>query len=224
MDYGFRRNAREKRMKLYTYFRSTAAYRVRIALNLKNIEHELVAVNLLAGEEQKAPYIEINPQRLVPAFEHDGKILYQSMAILEYLEEDYPEPSLLPDDSAERADVRALANVIACDIHPLNNLRVLKYLAGTLEVDEQAKLAWYHHWVCEGFDAIETRLAKTSNGRFCFGDQPGLADVMLIPQVFNAHRFEVDMAAYPTISSIDRHCLSLDAFSRAAPENQPDAD
>lgn len=210
-------------IKLYGYFRSTAAYRVRIALNLKNLEHELASVNLLSGEEQQAPFSEINPQKLVPVLEHDGRILYQSMAILEYLEENYPEPALLPADSAARADVRALANVIACDIHPLNNLRVLKYLSGPLGIAEESKLAWYHHWLAEGFDAIESRLAKTSDGRFCFGNTPGLADVMLIPQVFNAFRFELDMSPYPTIASINDHCLALDAFAHAAPENQPDA-
>jgi maleylacetoacetate isomerase len=210
-------------IKLYTYFRSTAAYRVRIALNLKNIEHELISVNLLGGEEQQAPFTEINPQKLLPVLDHDGRILYQSMAILEYLEEKYAEPALLPADSVARAEVRALANVIACDIHPLNNLRVLKYLGGTLEVDEEARLAWYHQWLREGFDAFETRLASTSNGQFCLGDEPGLADVMLIPQVYNAFRFDFDMTPYPKISSINLHCLKLEAFSRAAPENQPDA-
>ena len=210
-------------IRLYTYFRSTAAYRVRIALNLKNIEHEQASVNLLSGEEQQAPFSEINPQKLVPVLDHDGKILYQSMAILEYLEEIYPQPALLPADGTARAEVRALANVIACDIHPLNNLRVLKYLGEDLDIDEKDRLKWYHHWLAEGFDAIETRLANTSNGQFCFGNSPGLADVMLIPQVFNAFRFELDMSPYPTIGSINRHCLALEAFSRAAPENQPDA-
>ena len=210
-------------IKLYTFFRSTAAYRVRIALNLKNIDHQLVSVNLLSGEERQAPFSEINPQKLVPVLEHDGKILYQSMAILEYLEEKYPEPALLPADSLARAEARALANVIACDIHPLNNLRVLQYLTDTLEIDEEARLAWYHQWLGEGFDAIETRLAGTCNGRFCFGDEPGLADVMLIPQVYNAFRFDLDMAPYPTIARINAHCLELEAFSRAAPQNQPDA-
>jgi len=209
---------------LYTYWRSTAAYRVRIALNLKNIEYRQTSVNLLTGEEQQAAYAAVNPQKLVPALEIDGRVLYQSMAIIEYLEETRAEPPLLPADSAARAEVRALANVIACDIHPLNNTRVIKYLAAPLGAGDDARQAWYHHWVREGFDAIETRLAGGSDGRFCFGDAPGLADVMLIPQVFNAHRFEVDMTPYPTIASINAHCLELDAFSRAAPENQPDAD
>ncbi len=210
-------------IRLFSYHRSSAAYRVRIALHLKTIEHELQFVNLLKGEEQRAPYAELNPQKLVPALEHDGRLLYQSMAILEYLEETFPEPALLPADGCARVEVRALCNVIACDIHPLNNLRVLKYLAGELEIDEDAKLTWYRHWVAEGFHAIEARLRVSSNGDFCFGDGPGLADVLLIPQVYNARRFELDMTLFPLIEGIDRHCLGIDAFARAAPENQPDA-
>ncbi len=210
-------------IKLYSYFRSSAAYRVRIALNLKQIEHELEFVNLLTAEEQQAPYAELNPQKLVPVLKHDGQVFYQSMAILEYLEETFPEPALLPADSAARAEVRALANVIACDIHPLNNLRVLKYLVSELDTAEADKLSWYRHWVALGFDAIEKRFGASSNGRFCLGDIPGMADVVLIPQVYNARRFELDMAPYPLIESIDKHCLQIEAFSRAAPENQPDA-
>lgn len=209
-------------IKLYSYFRSSAAYRVRIALNLKHIEHRLEFVNLLEAEEQQAIYAELNPQKLVPILEHDEYLLYQSMAILEYLEETFPEPALLPFDSALRAEVRALANVIACDIHPLNNLRVLKYLSEDLDIGEEEKLRWYRHWVAQGFDAIEKRLAAFSDGRFCFGDTPGMADAVLIPQVYNARRFELDMRPYPLIESIDEHCLQIEAFRSAAPENQPD--
>lgn len=210
-------------IKLYSYFRSSAAYRVRIALNLKQIDYELEFVNLLKAEEQQALYAELNPQKLVPVLEHDERMLYQSMAILEYLEETFPEPALLPSDSALRAEVRALSNVIACDIHPLNNTRVIKYLAGELEVGEEAKLQWYRHWVAEGFAAIEKRLEVFSEGRFCFGNAPGMADALLIPQIYNARRFELDMTPYPLIESIDRHCLQIEAFTLAAPENQPDA-
>lgn len=210
--------------RLYSYWRSTAAYRVRIALNLKHIEHAIENVDLLAGEEQKPDYAAVNPQKLVPALEIDGRVLYQSMAIIEYLEENYAEPALLPADSALRAEVRALANVIACDIHPLNNTRVIRYLEQPLGIEETERMAWYHHWVSEGFDAIEIRLAGSSGGHFCFGDTPGLADVLLVPQVFNAHRSGLDMTPYPTIAGINRHCLGLDAFARAAPENQPGAE
>ena len=210
-------------IRLYSYFRSSAAYRVRIALNLKRIEHELEIIDLLKAEEQQAIYAELNPQKLVPVLEHDERLLYQSMAILEYLEEIFPEPALLPSANALRAEVRALANVIACDIHPLNNLRVLNYLVDELDTSEQDKLTWYHHWVAEGFAAIEKRLEAFSDGRFCFGDSPGLGDVLLIPQVYNARRFEFDLSHFPLIDSIDRHCLQIGAFSRAAPENQPDA-
>lgn len=210
-------------IKLYSYFRSSAAYRVRIALNLKQVEHELEFVNLLTAEEQQPPYAELNPQKLVPVLEHHGQVFYQSMAILEYLEETFPDPALLPADSVARAELRALANVIACDIHPLNNLRVLKYLVSELDTAETDKLTWYRHWIAEGFDAIEKKLAPDSNGRFCFGDAPSIADAVLIPQVYNARRYELDLAPYPLIESIDKHCLQIEAFAQAAPENQPDA-
>jgi len=210
-------------IKLYSYYRSSAAYRVRIALNLKGIDYQLQALNLLTGEEKQAPYTELNPQGLVPILEHDGRQISQSMAILEYLEERYPDPRLLPRDASERAWVRALANIVACDIHPVNNLRILKYLAQELGVEEKQKLEWYRHWVEQGFDALETHLLGTSNQQFCFGETPGLADVLLVPQVYNARRFEVDMDRYPVIAAIEQHCLSLPAFDRAVPENQPDA-
>ena len=208
---------------LYSYYRSSAAYRVRIALNLKEIDYRLETLNLLTGEEKAAPYAELNPQRLVPLLVHDGKPIFQSMAILEYLEECYPQSPLLPRGAADRAWVRALANIVACDIHPVNNLRILKYLAQELDVDEKQKVDWYRHWVEQGFDAIETHLLERSSQRFCLGDAPGLADAVLIPQVYNARRFGVNMDQYPVISAIEQHCLTLHAFDRAVPENQPDA-
>lgn len=208
---------------LYSYYRSSAAYRVRIALNLKGLEYELKTLDLLAGEEKSAPYSKLNPQKLVPLLEHDGQRLVQSMAILEYLEELCPHPPLLPENVAGRAHVRALANIVACDIHPLNNLRILKYMLEEFKIDSESKLSWYRHWVEQGFDALEIHLRDTSNHRYCFADTPGLADVLLIPQVYNARRFEVDMQSYPTIAAIEQHCLKLPAFERAIPENQPDA-
>ncbi len=210
-------------MKLYGYYRSSAAYRVRIALNLKGLSYQHHGVDLLNGEEQGVDYGAINPQRLVPVFEDNGQQYYQSMAILEYLEEAYPQVPILPADSADRARVRALANIIACDIHPLNNLRTLKYLAGEFGVDEANKLGWYRHWVSLGFEALEAHLQNCSKGRYCFGDGPGMADILLIPQVYNAHRFEVDMKPFPLINAINTHCLSLQAFIDASPEEQPDA-
>jgi len=212
-------------MKLYGYFRSSAAYRVRIALNLKGIAWESVPVHLTreGGEQHKPDYVAINPQKLIPSIDDDGRVLTQSLAIVEYLDETRPEPPLLPADAAGRARVRALALAIACDIHPINNLRVLDYLTGTLGIGEDAKLNWYRHWVAEGFEAIERLLsAGAGTGRFCHGDAPGLADVCLVPQVFNARRFGLDLAPYPTITRIDAACLALDAFDRARPEKQPD--
>ena len=208
---------------LYSYYRSSAAYRVRIALNLKQIDYRQETLNLLTGEEKAEPYARLNPQKLVPLLVHDGQPIFQSMAILEYLEERYPQTPLLPREPSERAWVRALANIVACDIHPVNNLRILKYLAQELDVDEIQKLDWYRHWVEQGFDALEKHLEGRCNERYCFGDAPGLADVLLIPQVYNARRFEVDMQPYPIISAIDQHCLDLPEFERAIPENQPDA-
>lgn len=209
-------------LTLYSYCRSTAAYRVRIALNLKAIPHRLAYVNLLQGEEQQQAYRDINPQRLVPALDHDGRILTQSMAILEYLEETFPERPLLPADPALRAAARELCNVIACDIHPLNNLRVLKYLENELGADQDSRLRWYRHWVVDGFTAIEQRLADAA-GDFAGGDAPGLADALLVAQMFNARRFSIDTADFPTIERIEGRCLALEPFAEAAPENQADA-
>jgi maleylacetoacetate isomerase len=211
-------------LKLYGYWRSTAAYRVRIALNLKQVAYENIAVHLVkeGGEQHQPEYRSLNPQGLVPLLVDGSLKLNQSMAILEYLEEKYPSPALLPSDRNERAQVRALCHTIACDIHPLNNLRVLQYLGGTLGVDEQARNDWYHHWIRQGFDAIEAQLTKSA-GQYCFGDQLTLADLVLVPQVYNANRFAVDLTPYPTIRAINERCLAVRAFVDAAPESQPDA-
>ncbi|MDN3380359.1 MULTISPECIES: maleylacetoacetate isomerase [unclassified Pseudoalteromonas] len=208
-------------MKLYTYFRSSAAYRVRIALNLKEIEHELVAVNLLKSEQQSAEYLDKNPQGLLPALETNQGVLAQSMAILEYLEETYPQTPLLFGDTWQKAQIRNLCYAIACDIHPVDNLRVLKYLSTELGIDDEAKNAWYRYWVEVGFEKIE--LLLDAKYEYCVGDKPSLADVCLVPQVFNALRFNVDMTAYPKIAAIYERCNKLAAFSNAAPQNQPDA-
>ena len=215
-------------MKLYTYFRSSAAYRVRIALNLKGLPYESIPVHLVkdGGQQLQAAYSAKNPQKLVPALELDnGSILTQSLAIMEYLDEAYPTtPALLPTAAQARAHVRALALAIACDMHPVNNLRILQYLSGVMQVDDAAKNAWYQHWVQVGFDAIETMLANSPyTGSCCFGDSPTLADCCLVPQTYNAERFNVSMAAYPTIARIVAHCRSLPAFAQAAPEQQADA-
>ncbi|WP_435100687.1 maleylacetoacetate isomerase [Arhodomonas sp. AD133] len=211
-------------MRLYDYFRSTAAYRVRIALNVKGIDYESVPVNLRDGEQGGEGYAVVNPQHLVPVLEHEGRRLTQSLAICEYIDELQPSPALLPGDRAGRARVRAIAQSIACDIHPIDNLRVLKYLTGRLGVSEDDKLAWYHHWIHEGFRAIEATLADApETGTYCHGESVTLADVCLVPQVYNANRFEVDLSAYPTIRRINDACLALAPFDRARPERQPDA-
>jgi maleylpyruvate isomerase len=212
-------------MKLYSYFRSSAAYRVRIVLHLKGIDYETVPVNLIQSEQRGESYLERSPQGLVPALELDsGESLLQSLAICEYLDEQYPEPPLMPGDAVGRARVRALAQVIACDIHPLNNLRVLKYLTDHLHDAEENKLEWYRRWVHAGFQALERMLATSaSTGEFCHGDQPTLADVCLVPQVFNARRYDCDLAACPTVTRISANCEALPAFADAAPERQPDA-
>lgn len=215
-------------MKLYSYFRSSAAYRVRIALNLKGLDYDMVPVHLLrdGGEQLKAEYRAINANALVPSFVDGDLTLNQSLAIIEYLEEQYPQsPSLLPGDAAARAQIRALAQDIACDIHPIDNLRVLKYLKHTLAVSEEQKNAWYIHWVETGFAALEARLAaQPQPGKFMFGDVPTLADCCLVPQVYNANRFKIDMTRYPRIAAVNANCLALDAFQRATPEAQPDAE
>lgn len=207
-------------MELYSYFRSTAAYRVRIALNLKGIEYLLTPVNLLKDEQQSDWYLAVNPMGLVPALRlDDGTVLSQSTAILEWLEETSPELPLLPADPLQRSRIRALANIIACDIHPLNNLRVLQHLVGVLEVSEGAKKEWYHHWIQLGFGALEQQMA---DGAYTAGDGLSMADVYLVPQVFNALRFDMAMSPYPKIMSVYKRCNELDAFIKAHPDHQQD--
>ena len=218
-------------MELYSYFRSSAAYRVRIALNLKNIDYTIVPVHLIkGGGEQLAPaYRQLHPDALVPVLIDDtpaGKvILTQSLAIIEYLEETWPLSALLPQAPAARAYVRAIALGIACDIHPINNLRVLRYLKHELGVPDQAKDAWYRHWCEQGLAAIERMLVSRGlAGEFCHGDTPTLADCALVPQVFNAQRFDCDLTAMPTVLRIHSNCVARTAFARAAPALQPDAE
>lgn len=215
-------------MKLYTYWRSSAAYRVRIALNLKGVEYEDIPVHLVKGGGQHLgeKYGAINPQHLVPSLKDgDDKIFTQSLSVIEYLDEIYPDPALLPAKPEARAHVRSLAQQIACEIHPVNNLRVLKYLTDTFDVTPDQKTKWYRHWVAEGFEALEASLEKSNyTGTFCFGEKPGLADCCLIPQVYNAKRFDVPLEGCPVIRRITDACQKLPAFNKAAPENQSDAD
>lgn len=214
-------------MKLYTYFRSSAAYRVRIALNLKGLDYEAVPVHLLleGGRHLMDDYLAVNPSALVPALQDGDLTLTQSMAIIEYLEEVYPQAALLPQDAIGRARVRELAQIVACDIHPVNNLRVLKYLVKHLGQSEQAKTDWYRHWVIEGLRSLEAHLARNpGTGSFCHGDTPTMADCFLVPQVFNAKRFDIDVEAYPTIARINDLCADLPAFKAAHPSHQPDAE
>lgn len=213
-------------IQLYNYFRSSASYRVRIALNLKGLPFEYVPIHLLknGGQQHTADYQRINPAELVPTLVDGGHAIGQSLAIMEYLEETYPEPALLPRDVLGRARVRALAQAIACEIHPLNNLRVLQYLERDLKLDEATKATWYRHWITVGFTAVEAMLANNPHtGRFCHGDTPGLADCCLIPQIANSRRFDTPLDAFPTIRRIETACLALDAFAKAAPQVQPDA-
>lgn len=214
-------------MKLYTYFRSSAAYRVRIALHLKHLDYEAVPVHLVrnGGEQRQADYLVLNPAGLVPTLVDDGNVLQQSLAIIEYLDEVHPQPALLPGSPAERARIRAIAQAIACDIHPVNNLRVLRYLMHELGVNDAQKNAWYRHWIAIGLSAVESMLATDPRtGLFCHGDAPTLADCCLVPQVFNAQRFDCDLSAMPTVMGIVERCAALDAFQRAAPGQQPDAE
>jgi maleylpyruvate isomerase len=210
--------------KLYGYFRSSASYRVRIALNMKGLVYEQASIPLAKGVQYLPEFSDISPQNLVPVLERDGLRLYQSPAIIEYLEETFPQPALLPLEPAGRARVRSLAYISGCEIHPLNNTRVLNYLSQTLKLDDQQKDGWYRNWVGIGFTALEKRLAgEPETGRFCHGDTPGFADVFLVPQVANANRFKVDLQPFPTIRRINENCLALDAFIKALPQNQPDA-
>ncbi len=209
-------------MKLYTYFRSSASYRVRIAMNLKGIQYHSEGVSLLDASHKSATYLQTNPQGLLPALElGDGSVIAQSTAILEYLEETHPDPALLPADPLQRSRVRSLANHIACDIHPLNNLRVLHYLRDEMNADQPQLDQWYAQWVQRGFAAIETVLQE-GNGHVCFGERPGLADCYLIPQVYNALRFKVDLGQYSAIQGVYDHCNTLQAFQMAHPDRQAD--
>ncbi|MBL8519716.1 MAG: maleylacetoacetate isomerase [Betaproteobacteria bacterium] len=210
-------------MILHDYFRSSAAFRVRIALNLKGLAPERRLVHLLKGDQQGDAYKAINPQGLVPCLEVEGRVLPQSLAIIEYLDETHPSPPLLPAAPANRAWVRAFAQVAACDIHPLNNLRVLNYLRDVLGQDEAARNAWYAHWIREGFVAMEAMLAaRPAPGEYCFGSAPTLADVCLIPQVANAQRFKCPLEDYPLIRAIHARAMALPAFDLAQPSKQPD--
>ncbi|HEY3778634.1 MAG TPA: maleylacetoacetate isomerase [Rhizomicrobium sp.] len=212
---------------LYTYFRSSAAFRVRIALELKGIAAEQKFVHLLrgGGEQHGAEYKSVNPQELVPTLVHDGQAIGQSLAILEYLDEIHPEPPLLPKDARGRARVRQLACIVACEIHPLNNLRMLLYLRDKFSLDESARAEWQRHWMKPGFATLETLLANSPfTGAWCHGDQPTLADIFLVPQMANARRVDLDLAPYPTLVRIEAQALAHPAFEAALPKNQPDAE
>ena len=211
-------------MNLYTYFRSSAAYRVRIALNLKGLQYDMVPVHLTkdGGQQRKPEFQKVNPQMRVPALElSSGDVLTQSLAIIEYLDDIEPEPPFLPADALERANVRALAQVVACDIHPLNNLITLQYLKRGLKQEQTEIDVWYHHWVTEGFKALEQMLKP---GPFAYGAHVTLADICLVPQVFNARRLKVPLDAFPKIVAVEQACLKQPAFDKARPENQPDAE
>jgi maleylpyruvate isomerase len=214
-------------MKLYTFFRSSASYRVRIALNLKGLAYEQIPIHLRrgGGEQFAASYKAINPQALVPALEDNRRTLTQSLAIIEYLEERYPKPPLLPADPADRALVRSMALIIACEIHPIQNLRVLVHLKSNLRQSEDDLNRWARHWIDLGLSALEQMTTSTpKRGKFCFGDTPTLADICLVPQLANARRFGCDLSAYPTLLQVETACNALPAFANAAPEKQPDAE
>lgn len=213
-------------LTLYSYWRSSAAYRVRIGLQLKQLAHEVVPVHLVrgGGEQHSEAFQQLNPQELVPVLKHGQRVIRQSLAILEYLEETFPDQPLMPATARDRARVRGLAQLVACDIHPLNNLRILRFFEQDWNVPQPEREAWVRRWICQGFDAFEALLCEhPSTGECCEGDLPGLADCCLVPQVYNAQRFGVDLSAYPTIARINAHCLSLPAFEAARPEAQPDA-
>ena len=213
--------------KLYGYFRSSAAFRARIALNLKGLEYEQAIIHLVknGGEQFASAYRALNPQALVPVLQDADLTLTQSLAIIEYLDEVYPEPALLPATAAQRARVRSIALMIACEIHPLNNLRVLRYLVKDLKLTEAQKDEWYRHWVVSGLEPLETRLANDpATGLCCHGDVPGLADICLVPQLANARRFNIALDAFPTLLRIEQNCMALKPFQDAAPSAQPDAE
>jgi maleylpyruvate isomerase len=212
-------------VKLYTYFRSSAAFRVRIALNLKGLEYQAQLVSLPKGAHREAQYAKVNPQALVPTLvSRDGWHLAQSLAIIEYLDETHPQPPLIPREAKARARVRSLSLLIACEIHPLNNLRTLKYLKRELKLGEDQVNAWYRHWIAEGLGKLEAELGEAGTGRFCHGDAPTMADCCLVPQIFNAQRYDCDLAPYPTVLRVFDECMKLDAFERAQPSKQPDAE
>ncbi|NBS46311.1 MAG: maleylacetoacetate isomerase [Betaproteobacteria bacterium] len=210
-------------MKLYNYFRSSASFRVRIALGLKQLPYDYVPVHIARGEHKVASFQAVSPAMLVPALQLDsGQWLSQSMAIIEYLDETHPQPPLLPADPLARAQVRALAQLIACEIHPINNLRVLKYLTHQLKVSEDDKNTWYRHWVRSGLEAFERQLAASPSGRFCWGDTPTLADCCLVPQIFNGKRFDVSFDGLPRTMAAFDACMALPAFADAQPSRCPD--
>jgi len=213
-------------VKLYTFFRGSSPFRVRIALNLKGLAYEAAFVHLAKGEQRKPAYTAVNPQSLVPALVlDDGHVLTQSLAIIEYLDETFPRPALLPADSLERARVRALSLIVACDIHPLNNARTLSYLRKEMNQTEDQVNTWYRHWVADGLAKLEASLTHfPGTGRFCHGDAPTMADCCLVPQVFNAKRFQCDTTSFPTVMRIFDECMKLEAFDRAQPGKQPDAE
>ncbi len=214
-------------MRLHSYFRSSASYRVRIALNLKGLPYELVPVHLLkdGGEQHTESFRALNPDALVPVLENEGVALTQSLAIIEYLEETYPTPALLATNAIDRAWQRSVALMIACDIHPINNLRILQYLTNDLHVSEEDKNKWYRHWCEQGLAAIERMLVNDVRvGRYCYGDSPSLADCFLIPQIANAKRLQCNLTDMPTLLRINDACLQLDAFIHASPAQQPDAE
>ena len=209
-------------MKLYSFFRSSASFRVRIALALKGLSYDYVTVHLAKGQQLQDDFAAVNADALVPVLEVDGLRLTQSMAIMEYLDEKYPHPALMPADALGRSRVRALSQSIACEIHPLNNLRVLKYLTATLRLDEATKNTWYHHWVRLGLEAFEKQLHHPATGRFCHGDQPSMADCVLVPQIFNANRFKVDLSGLDRTLQVFDACMALTSFQVAQPSACPD--
>ena len=212
-------------MKLHTYFRSSAAFRVRIALNLKKLPYEAAFVHLAKGQHRQPAFASVNPQALLPVLEDGSTVLNQSLAIIEYLEEKHPQPPLLPKDAEGRARVRALSLLVACEIHPLNNTRTLTYLRNSLGQSEEQIATWYRHWIADGLAKLEGELTAGARvGKFCHGDFPSMADCCLVPQVFNAKRYESDLSPYPTVTRVFDSCMKLEAFDRAQPSKQPDAE